>query len=169
MKKCHKCGTVNGVDFSEYSWRKYKWCMACCRAYRREYYRENKDAVYAANRRWRAKHPGYYNEYNRLHMREVMANYKETHGIEYKERMRRWQQANYDRFYEIKRKYRRANMEKYWAQVCACKEFPSREPCSIVSCTNIGERHHPDYSEPYKIVWLCRKHHKELHNLIPVS
>ena len=27
-----------------------------------------------------------------------------------------------------------------------------------------AEAHHPDYSEPLKVVWLCSKHHKKLHS-----
>lgn len=26
------------------------------------------------------------------------------------------------------------------------------------------EAHHPDYSHPYDVVWLCKKHHEEVHH-----
>lgn len=36
------------------------------------------------------------------------------------------------------------------------------------SCEKCGNKksfaHHPDYKQPLKIVWLCRKHHREVHN-----
>lgn len=36
-------------------------------------------------------------------------------------------------------------------------------PCSI--CGNIkSEAHHSDYLKPFEVIWLCRKHHTELHN-----
>ena len=36
-------------------------------------------------------------------------------------------------------------------------------PCEV--CGNIkSEAHHKDYTDPYGILWLCRKHHMELHN-----
>ena len=35
------------------------------------------------------------------------------------------------------------------------------------SCERCGEKnaqgHHPDYSKPLEVMWLCRKHHMELH------
>lgn len=42
-----------------------------------------------------------------------------------------------------------------------------RQICSIKGCKVLGERHHPDYDEPRKIIWLCRKHHKLIH--VPIK
>jgi hypothetical protein len=30
-------------------------------------------------------------------------------------------------------------------------------------CGKKGEAHHPDYSKPLEVIWLCRPHHSELH------
>lgn len=30
-------------------------------------------------------------------------------------------------------------------------------------CGELGEAHHPDYSKPLDVVWLCKKHHEEMH------
>lgn len=30
-------------------------------------------------------------------------------------------------------------------------------------CGEEGQAHHTDYSKPYRIMWLCRKHHAEVH------
>jgi hypothetical protein len=38
------------------------------------------------------------------------------------------------------------------------------EPC--VFCGAKAQMHHPDYSKPLEIIWLCRKHHLRLHDLI---
>ena len=29
-----------------------------------------------------------------------------------------------------------------------------------------SEAHHPDYSSPLSVVWLCRPHHKEVHQMV---
>lgn len=34
-------------------------------------------------------------------------------------------------------------------------------------CGIIGERHHKDYNKPLDIIWLCKKHHLELHRKEP--
>lgn len=36
-----------------------------------------------------------------------------------------------------------------------------RKPCII--CGMKAEAHHPDYSKPLEVVWLCSFHHKEWH------
>lgn len=37
-----------------------------------------------------------------------------------------------------------------------------RKPCE--KCGNkASEGHHSDYSKPYDVIWLCRKHHTEAH------
>ena len=38
-----------------------------------------------------------------------------------------------------------------------------RLPCLI--CGNESEAHHPDYSRPLDVVWLCSSHHKEAHKI----
>jgi hypothetical protein len=35
------------------------------------------------------------------------------------------------------------------------------EPCRI--CGAAAEMHHPDYSQPLLVQWLCRPHHLQLH------
>ena len=34
-------------------------------------------------------------------------------------------------------------------------------PCLV--CGDNAEAHHPDYSRPFDVVWLCRSHHRQLH------
>jgi hypothetical protein len=36
-----------------------------------------------------------------------------------------------------------------------------RQPCH---CGARAEAHHPDYSKPLDVVWLCRPHHRQLHS-----
>jgi len=37
-----------------------------------------------------------------------------------------------------------------------------KEPCSICGDEK-SEGHHNDYSKPLEVIWLCRKHHTDLH------
>ena len=38
-----------------------------------------------------------------------------------------------------------------------------REPCEVCGAEKV-EAHHEDYSKPLDVMWLCKKHHTELHN-----
>ena len=38
-----------------------------------------------------------------------------------------------------------------------------RGACEICSSKN-AHAHHDDYSKPFEVRWLCRKHHRELHS-----
>lgn len=38
----------------------------------------------------------------------------------------------------------------------------TRLPCEVCGETK-SEAHHPDYSKPLLVVWLCRPHHREQH------
>lgn len=37
-----------------------------------------------------------------------------------------------------------------------------RKPCEICG-EDRSDAHHEDYSKPYDVVWLCKKHHTKLH------
>lgn len=38
-------------------------------------------------------------------------------------------------------------------------------PCWV--CGEKAEAHHPDYSRPLDVVWLCSPHHKQAHAIVP--
>lgn len=40
------------------------------------------------------------------------------------------------------------------------------QPCVECGTTENIERHHPDYSQPLLVVWLCRDHHRALHRKV---
>lgn len=39
-----------------------------------------------------------------------------------------------------------------------------RQPCHVCGLEK-AEAHHPDYSRPLDVVWLCRPHHLEVHSM----
>ena len=63
-------------------------------------------------------------------------------------------------------RWRKANPEKVWCHV-ALKSAMRRglvvkQPCAICGSAD-SEAHHPDYSRPAHVIWLCRRHHKQIH------
>jgi len=59
--------------------------------------------------------------------------------------------------YELNNRFRRIA----WNE---CKKLGSR-PCEV--CGEVKtDKHHPDYTQPLDVIWLCRLHHKEEHKKI---
>ena len=61
-----------------------------------------------------------------------------------------------------------------WKLKDACRNFTRKlldknewntKPCEVCG-KDPGEIHHQDYSDPFKIVWLCSPHHKAFHFLV---
>lgn len=38
--------------------------------------------------------------------------------------------------------------------------------CAVPECSDKPQGHHPDYSRPLDVVWLCDEHHKQAHALV---
>lgn len=41
-------------------------------------------------------------------------------------------------------------------------------PCIVCGAEKV-EAHHPDYSRPLDVQWLCRPHHREVHQLVEAT
>ena len=68
---------------------------------------------------------------------------------------------------EAERRWRKRN-KKIMAVRSQCRYLAKKhnlevQTCSIENCSIRGERHHPDYSKPEEIIWLCQQHHREIH------
>lgn len=68
---------------------------------------------------------------------------------------------------EYQRNRRSRETDKYHAHIAFGNAVRDgriqRQPCNV--CGKVKtEGHHPDYSKPLDVIWLCRKHHLELHN-----
>ena len=66
------------------------------------------------------------------------------------------------------KKYKEKHTDRYFAHNVFSAAIRDgkvvKMPCFI--CGNEkSEGHHPDYSRPLDVVWLCNKHHVETHNL----
>jgi len=76
---------------------------------------------------------------------------------------------------DTKRTYLRNYMRKYVKDKKNAQKLSTRKAtkeaikkglikvtgCEV--CGNKAEAHHPDYSDPYNIQWLCDLHHREVH------
>lgn len=70
-----------------------------------------------------------------------------------REAYRRWAEKNKEKRKEYQKILRIAK-----------KSNPIAQKCIVDGCDCIGERHHPDYSKPEEIIWVCRKHHLNIYH-----
>ncbi|MGI6854350.1 hypothetical protein [Mesorhizobium sp. 1B3] len=59
------------------------------------------------------------------------------------------------------------NPKAVWAQQALRSALKrgllEQKPCEICGETQV-DAHHPDYDRPMDVQWLCRLHHRQLHN-----
>ena len=145
MKQCTKCLETKPFDM----FRKNdamldghtSWCKPCQNRAGEQSKKKDIEAFRAKERAWYAKNKEAINERRRKL-------YVEKHGerpllTDQEVRMRS----------VVRRKTRR-----YLA-----KGLLVKTPCHVCGSLEV-EAHHADYSRPLDVVWLCKKHHKELHD-----
>ena len=79
---------------------------------------------------------------------------------------REFQRKNRKNYYKHQVAYLKRNPEKYKARFTLINAIIwgkiKRQPCQECGCLKT-EGHHIDYSKPLEVIWLCRKHHLEIH------
>jgi len=141
-KKCGGCNEIKlDKDFSKDKNSKDGLCFYCraCRktinTSRKNYYRE------------------YYRD-NREKFKENYQNYIKfpENKIKQTESSIKWAKANPE-------KVRASRQLRYAIKYNKIK----KKPCEVCGDQNT-QGHHEDYSKPLDVVWLCRLHHRLLHN-----
>lgn len=104
-----------------------------------------------------------YRDKSNAHRREYYQKHKELSSLkrkEYREKNREIENTySRERYHKIK------TSEKIIARRMVNNKFLRKGIkglCSVCGKSN-AEAHHDDYSKPYEIVWLCVKHHSQLH------
>ena len=127
------------------------------------------------SKKWYLKHREYYKKW---HSENYLKN-KEK----YKIYQREYRNKNKDMIFKRDKKYRNKNKEIY---IKASKKYVlsnenkikahnivhykklKKEPCFICKSTINIHAHHPDYSKPLYVYWLCCKCHKYIHRLLKI-
>ena len=163
MKKCTKCGEFKDESF--FNKRKQSKdglrydCRECQKVEKREYYRKNKDKTIAQQRVYRAENKDKIAVKRRVYRAE---NREATREID-----REWRKKNPEAIREKNRKWRKSNPHKRKAHMAVSyaleKGTLKKEPCVICGEEKV-DAHHENYSKPLEVIWLCRKHHRRLHD-----
>lgn len=79
-----------------------------------------------------------------------------------REKIRETQRRHYKKNRERIIQNRKDNYDPIKARARWIAKKIEQEKC--IFCDNIGERHHKDYNHPLDIVFLCKSHHKMIHD-----
>lgn len=145
MLTCKTCGCEKGIEAFYASNRSH--CKECVQARARNHRAENIEQVRAFDRA-RGSQP------HRVAAREA---YQQT-------------DAYLESHAKANAKYRAAEPERKRARDAVNNAVRDGRlipwpVCAIPECDCAPEAHHPDYSRPLEVVWLCDGHHKDAHKL----
>ena len=174
MKKCKTCGEEK--VFSEFSKHKryadgyYYQCKVCMYKIAKDWKENNPDKVREMKRNYRSK--------NVEHCREMDRIYYENNHEKRLEQARKGQmkyyrtekgQAKYD---EQGKLVRARYPEKCRARSLLSNAIVDGKIIKPTKCSLCGsdqftiDAHHPDYSKPYDVIWLCKPCHGITHRRI---
>ena len=142
MSICNKCG--GSGPFYPY---RPRVCIECERARVRAYYEVNRERVQTTNRSYRK------------------ANLEQVRALD--RRIARERNGSLERVAQ-RAAWIARNPEKARAQAILHKAVERKKILKPTTCSKCGaegriEAHHPDYSKPLEVIWLCRIHHVEAH------
>lgn len=145
MKLCRKCKLFKNIDEFRKTRRKkdglQDWCKDCCKKYDKLYYTKNKDKRNRQARNWAINNP----EKRFI----IEKKYRESE---------KGKKALYENCKKYSKKY--PNRRNSYNKV---RRNLKKQPCEMCGNTDKVEAHHEDYEKPLDVIWLCSKHHKEIH------
>lgn len=136
VERCKGCRKImNKLFYQNNKEYKIKW--------QKEYYKKNKDKIIEYQDKYRENNKDKIREHNKNYIRNN-PDYLLYHK-KYREDNPEIEKAHN----LFKSKYRSGKIKKLPCKICGGKK---------------SEAHHPDYSKPYDVIWLCSKHHKQVHS-----
>lgn len=145
------------------------------REYDKKYREEHRDQIAEQRKRYRAAHAidiakgdKDYRARNVGKIAKQKREYRERNKERIRLKDRNWKLGHKEILYAAQLKWIRNNKNKvkaYRAVLHALKADGLTRPDSCSSCHQpiVTEAHHPDYSRPLFVVWLCRDCHVQLH------
>lgn len=145
-RTCTTCGVAKPLDSKFYVFdRRRDEFQRRCRACNNIVNREN-----AAKPESKARKAKYVAE-NRAKQNEYNVVYRARTIVRQRESGKAWREQN-----RLKRKAH----STFWEAIQAGRVV--KLPCACCGAPEV-EGHHPDYSRPLDVIWLCRPHHIKLH------
>lgn len=146
-------------------------CRVCnCEKDESEFYKSNKhvckECIRERVKANRTRKIEYYREYDRKRGSSPERIQKRR---EYKERLRLEDPEKYDKIFNgIRKNFREKYPEKVKANgiiddMLRYGKLERPDKCSICGVMCKPQAHHPDYSKPKEIIWVCVKCHSKIH------
>jgi hypothetical protein len=131
---------------------------------RHELYLRTKERQNAQSKKWRAEHPREWRKY----YRQWLANLSPEKKAEYAEKQKRYRHAHPEIYRNAARKYQENKPRQYWSNQLINAAVHLGILTRPDHCSQCGSRkriqaHHPDYSKPLEVVWLCATCHGKVH------
>jgi hypothetical protein len=144
MKTCRKCGLGFGPSSNQI--KKQDWlCVLCKREYARDYRNRRK---LKGNPVVSTKMPKeYYVAYKEVYYQRTDVKLRTAEYARERRKDPDERRKNFARM-KVRRALESGKIERLPCQVCGAR---------------FTDAHHEDYSDPLRVVWLCRKHHLEHH------
>ena len=143
-KLCPSCKRPTDASAASQS-RSYYYCRACVRERGRKRYAADSARVRELRNQWRASR------------RELM-----------RERSKQWANTPAGRAYRLAYKHTPHERPKELARKLAYSAIRNgsivRQPCQQCGAVK-AQMHHPDYSKPLDVIWLCPTCHGRVHRL----
>lgn len=168
MKICKGCNEKKSLDNfytyksgKEQNIRTFNYCKSC---------------KYITNRKWALDNPKRMKEFKDLYIKRNPENFKESqekyrkNNMEkFREKCRNYYKENTEKMKKLKYDWMKDNMEAtkaHHAVNSALKKGTLKKlPCIKCKSENV-HAHHPDYSKPLEVIWVCPLHHKQIHKLL---
>lgn len=141
--KCHQEKSVSEFYFRRDRSRYISPCKSCTLLQRKEYYALHSVQIRARIQVYQASHIEAHRSSSRAHYRRTASTRRE--------RLRCYKKRNPERVLAHKIVYRALRDGTLLSGPCVL--------CGALQ----SEAHHPDYSKPLEVVWLCRSCHRKLH------
>lgn len=181
MKDCNTCG--KRFDLDQYYVNRAmedglsRMCIACTKAYNKEYALRKNSSKPTDWKQKTTDAVAYARAYRLANLEKIRTADRirgkrrtpEQERNKYERKMRRlhgddWQPKKL--LSPDDKKLRQKSTEIF-------KRNKKRGRLTILPCMECGsldvEGHHPDYSQPLSVVWLCKEHHQELHTSVTMQ
>ena len=104
--------------------------------------------------------------YLKAYSKKHSPGYYQAHKEKYIKKAVEWNKKNLKRRLEIIKRYRRKYPErkKAYEKLNDAIRYGNLARKLCRECKKKAEAHHPDYSKPLDVIWLCSTHHSKIHN-----